>query len=151
VRVFGQLRGNVWSGDCDDFARVLIDFDSGAVGLVEINTTTTRPLPRWHVDGTRGSATSPHSADFDTGVWTKFEFAPPPDVEGGWPRAMEVAKAGLTESDIWDRFAAAVRGKGEPAVGVRGVLPTMALMDAARESSRDGCAVDVRDRVEWLW
>ena len=53
VRVFAQLRGNVWTKDCDDFARVCIDFDNGAVGVVEINTTTTRPLPRWHIDGTQ--------------------------------------------------------------------------------------------------
>src|SRR6185503_18107590 len=59
LRVFAQLRANVWSSDCDDFARVCIDFDNGAAGLVEINTTTTRPLPRWHVDGMEGSAFSP--------------------------------------------------------------------------------------------
>jgi predicted dehydrogenase len=150
VRVFAQLRGNVWSSDCDDLARVLIDFDSGAVAMVEINTTTTRPLPRWHVDGTRGSASSPHSPDFDTRVWAWFEYAPPPDVDGGAPTALPVAAPGLTETQIWDRFADAVSGRGEPAVTARGVLPTMALMDAARESSRLGCAVDVRDRVEWV-
>jgi predicted dehydrogenase len=143
LRVFGQLRGNVWSTDCDDLARVIIDFEGGAVGLVEINTTTTRPLSRWHVDGTRGSASSPHSPDFDTRVWTTFDFAPPPDVEGGAPRPLPVADAGLTETQIWDAFADAVRGEGEPAVTARSVLPTMALMDAARESSRKGCAVDV--------
>src|SRR4051812_14067109 len=114
ARVFAQLRGNVWSSDCDDLARLLIDFDSGAVALVEINTTTTRPLPRWHVDGTRGSATSPHSPEFDTGVWASFEYAPPPpDVEGGSPRPLPLAANGLSETDIWDRFAPAVVGKGE--------------------------------------
>src|SRR5688572_29419679 len=66
VRVYAQLRGNVWTSDCDDFARLLIDFDNDAVGMVEINTTTTRPLPRWHLDGTKGSAFSPHSPEFDT-------------------------------------------------------------------------------------
>ena len=80
MRVFAQLRGNVWTTDCDDFARVLIDFDSGAVGLVEINTTTTRPLPRWHIDGTLGSAFSPHSPEFDTDVWASLRFTP---AEGG--------------------------------------------------------------------
>jgi predicted dehydrogenase len=150
VRVFGQLRGNVWSSDCDDLARLLIDFDSGAVALVEINTTTTKPLPRWHVDGTRGSASSPHSPEFDTRVWASFDYAPPPDVEGGSPRALPTASPGLTEMDIWDRFALAALGRGEPPVSVRGVLPTMALMDAARESGRQGCAVDVASRVQWL-
>src|SRR3954451_12694298 len=74
VRVYAQLRGNVWSQDCDDFARVLIDFDNGAAALVEINTTTTRPLRRWHLDGTSGSADSPHSPAFDLNVWAQLDF-----------------------------------------------------------------------------
>jgi len=147
VRVYAQLRGNVWSQDCDDFARVLIDFDNGVVGLVEINTTTSRPLPRWHIDGTAGSAFSPYSPEFDTGVWASLRFTP---AASGTPsRTFPPAPAGLTEPQIWQRFAAAVRGEAEPAVRVEGVLPTMALLDAARESSRAGRAVDVHEAVEW--
>ena len=63
LRVFAQLRGNIWTNDCDDFARVCIDFDNGAVGMVEINTTTTRPLPRWHIDGQLGSASNADAAN----------------------------------------------------------------------------------------
>src|SRR5262245_28896531 len=76
VRVFAQLRGNVWSKDCDDFARVLIDFDNGTVGMVEINTTTTAPLPRWHIDGTLGSAEAPTSLKYDTREWGQLRFTP---------------------------------------------------------------------------
>jgi scyllo-inositol 2-dehydrogenase (NADP+) len=140
VRVFAQLRGNVWTHDCDDFARVCIDFDNGAVGLVEINTTTTRPLPRWHIDGTAGSADSPFSLSFDTGEWARLDFAP---ADGSAVRRVTPPSPGLTESAIWGRFADAVRGKGEPAVSADSVLPTMALLDAARESSRTGQAVDI--------
>ena len=155
VRVYAQLRGNVWSADCDDFARVLIDFDDnnpalapGVVGLVEINTTTTRPLPRWHLDGTAGSAFSPFSPEFDTKVWASLRFTP---AKAGEPsRTFATAPAGPTESQIWQQFAAAARGAGEPAVSAASVLPTMALLDAARESSRSGRAVDVRDAVEWV-
>lgn len=150
LRVFAQLRGNVWSTDCDDLARVLIDFDDGAIGLVEVNTTTTRPLPRWHIDGTRGSAASPHSPTFDTRAWAAFDYAPGLDGGGaGAAGTLPLATPGLTETEIWDRFAHAVRGQGEPAVTARGVLPTMALMDAARQSTREGCAVDVSARVPW--
>jgi predicted dehydrogenase len=158
VRVFAQLRGNVWTKDCDDFARVLIDFDSGdgsggAVGMVEINTTTTRPLPRWHVDGTRGSAESPYSLAFDLETWARVEFAPAPSA----PPAPAAEAAGLaaarlpratetmSETQIWEQFAAAVRGEGEPAVTAASVLPTVALLDAARESSRRGCAIEVAE------
>jgi predicted dehydrogenase len=155
VRVFAQLRGNVWSRDCDDFARVLIDFDDGneavgrgVAGLVEVNTTTTRPLPRWHVDGTAGSAFSPYSPEFDTSVWASLRYTPAGGADPS--RTFAPAAPGLTEGQIWQRFAAAVRGDGGPAVTAAGVLPTMALLDAARESSRTGAAVDVRNAVEWV-
>lgn len=140
VRVFAQLRGNVWTRDCDDFARVLIDFDSGAVGLCEINTTTTRPLPRWHVDGTEGSLDAPFSLDFDTRAWAEVTRAAPDGVTS----RVEVAAPGLSESEIWRAFADACAGRGAPAVEVPSVLVTMALLDAARVSSREGRAVDVR-------
>lgn len=147
VRVFAQLRGNVWTSDCDDFARVLIDFDSGGVGMVEINTTTTRPLPRWHIDGTRGSADSPYSLKFDLDEWARFEFVPADGDERGLAKPQA---ARLSETALWERFGAAVRGQGAPAVTARSVLPTMALLDAARESSREGRAVDVREIIQSL-
>jgi predicted dehydrogenase len=147
VRVFAQLRGNVWTRDCDDFARVLVDFDDGAVGMVEINTTTTAPLPRWHVDGVDGSASSPHSPEFDTNTWAQLAFTP--SKEGEPPRRFPAAAAGLSEPQIWEKFAAAARGDGPAAVTIESVLPTMALLDAARESSRRGMAIDVHDLVEW--
>jgi predicted dehydrogenase len=145
VRVFAQLRGNVWTKDCDDFARVLIDFDNGAVGMVEINTTTTRPLPRWHVDGTRGSAESPYSLAFDLETWARVEFEPaaPAAEAAGLAGRLPRAEGTMTETQIWEQFGAAVRGEGEPAVTAASVLPTMALLDAARESSRRGCAIEM--------
>jgi predicted dehydrogenase len=141
TRVFAQLRGNVWTRDCDDFARVCIDFDNGAVGMCEINTTTTRPLPRWHIDGTSGSAESPYSLAFDLETWAQVTFAP---AEAGEP-ARRLPRAGgvLSETEIWEQFGRAARGDGEPAVAARSVLPTMALLDAARESSGRGCAIDL--------
>jgi predicted dehydrogenase len=145
VRVFAQLRGNVWTRECDDFARVLIDFDNGAVGMVEINTTTTRPLPRWHIDGTSGSAESPFSLAFDLNTWATLTFQPANESSA---RVLSRSQAGLTETQIWERFGDAIRGRGEPAITARSVLPTMALLDAARESSREGRAVPV-DTTLW--
>jgi predicted dehydrogenase len=146
VRVFAQLRGNVWTKDCDDFARVCIDFDDGTAAMVEINTTTAAPLPRWHVDGTAGSGQSPHSPDFDTLRWAEFDFSD----AAGTRRRVPTAAAGLSEVAIWERMAAAVRGGGKPAIPAASVLPTMALLDAARESGRTGQTVDVRDAAEWV-
>jgi predicted dehydrogenase len=138
ARVFAQLRGNVWTRECDDFARVLIDFDNGTSGLVEINTTTTRPLPRWQVDGAGGSASSPYSLSYDTDIWSTVTFSP---ADGGEPRELPRAEHGMRPVQIWERFALACRGEGPPAVTVESVLPTMALLDAARKSSHTGAAV----------
>ena len=140
VRVLAQLRGNVWTSDCDDFARVCIDFDNGAVGMVEINTTTTRPLPRWHIDGTLGSADSPFSLKFDTSRWAQLSFAP---ASGAAPRDILIARRGLNQTQIWERFAGACCGECEPAISVASVLTTMMLLDAARESSRTGRAITI--------
>lgn len=137
VRVFAQLRGNVWTHDCDDLARVLLDFSDGTAALCEINTTTTRPLPRWHLDGTLASASSPHSPTFDTAEWARLDITTP----DGATTPFTDRPAGLTEPQIWARFALACRGQGEPAVTAESVLPTMAVLTAARLSAREGRAV----------
>ena len=141
VRLFAQLRGNVWTTDCDDFARICIDFDNSAVGLVEINTTTTRPLPRWHIDGTLGSGDSPFSHSFDVNEWAKLTFA---GGDGSAPRLVSLAPIGLNETQIWDAFVSACQGIGKPAVEVESVLITMRLLDAARESSSRGIAIGIQ-------
>jgi scyllo-inositol 2-dehydrogenase (NADP+) len=138
-RVFAQLRGNLWSRDCDDFARVVVDFENGTAALVEINTTTTRPLPRWHIDGTLGSASSPHSLEFDASVWAQLDFVKP----DGSSQRLSLGEMGLNERQIWQKFADAILGNGQPAVTAESVLPVMALLDAARESSRTGIAIQL--------
>jgi len=147
VRVYAQLRGNVWSNDCDDFARIMIDFAGEAVALVEINTTTTRPLPRWHIDGTEGSAESPFSLEFDLKTWSQLTIA---RADGSAPRLAPVAKNGLTESAIWEEFAVAIQDRARPAVTLSSVLPTMALLDAARESAQRGAAVELPNDIAWV-
>lgn len=149
VRVFAQLRANVWSTDCDDFARMSIAFDNGAVGLVEINTTTTRPLPRWHIDGTAGSAESPHSPSFDLRTWAQLSFTSAGEMSSSQVLPVASDRDVLTEPEIWRQFAAACRGDAPSPIPAQSVLPTMALLDAARQSSQTGCSVDVSTAVEW--
>jgi predicted dehydrogenase len=55
----------------------------------------------------------------------------------------------LSESDLWRRFAAAIRGEAAPAVRAESVLPTMCLLDAARLSSRNGTAIYVHNACDW--
>ncbi len=143
--VFAQLRGNVWSTDCDDFARVCINFDSGAMGMVEINTTTTMPMPRWHIDASGGSAQGPASLSFDLETWASVRMRTSVGKESMAPRAGK----GLSESQIWERFAGAITQKTSPAVTARSVLATMLLLDAARRSSEKGIAIDIGKDELW--
>jgi len=140
IRVFAQLRGNVWTSDADDFARILMDFDNGAAAMVEINTTTTRPLPRWHVDALMGSTDSPYSLEFDTAVWSHLLFTP---ADGSPQRMLERAEPGLSEIDIWRAFAGACAGDGVCAVELDSVMLTMRLLDAAIHSNQLGQAVTI--------
>lgn len=146
VRVYAQLRGNVWSSDCDDFCRIVIDFEGGAVGMVEINTTTTHPGPRWHVDGTRGSAESATNLDFDVSAWAKLLFTPGTQSAGAREMSQMLplaTSAVLDEVAIWKQFCRACHGEGDPAVTAASVLPTMRLLDAARQSSATGSAIQL--------
>jgi len=74
IQVFAQLRHNVWSKDCDDFARVCIDFDNGAGGVGgdqhDDDAAAAALAYRW----TAGSAESPHSPSFDVARWAEIEF-----------------------------------------------------------------------------
>jgi predicted dehydrogenase len=139
ARVFAQLRANIWSSDCDDFARLAIDFDTDAVALLEINTTTTQPLPRWHIDGTLGSAYSPPSMEFDVHRWAELDFVPADSAKPSF--RLPLAPPGLTEMQIWDQFAAAINDGTRAAVTADSVLPMMIVLDAARESNRTGEAI----------
>jgi scyllo-inositol 2-dehydrogenase (NADP+) len=137
LRVFAQLRGNVWTSDCDDFARLAIDFEDGCVALVEINTTTTQPGPRWRVDGTTGSAQSPSSSAYDLRTWAQLQFTAATDPADA--RFLPLAEADvLAAPEIWSEFVRACQDGTAPPVPVESVLPTMRVLDAARESSRTG-------------
>jgi scyllo-inositol 2-dehydrogenase (NADP+) len=148
THVFSQLRGNVWSKDTDDFARICINFDNGAVGLVEINTTTIYPLPRWHIDGTLGSAESPCSLEFDVKTWSQLKFSPAQEPTAA--RLIPASTEGMSEIQIWERFTAAIAGNGEPAVSIASVLPTMVLLDAARQSSETQMSIPILNHIPWI-
>jgi predicted dehydrogenase len=89
---------------------------------------------------------SPVSLEFDLKTWAKLVLRA---AGGDEVQEIPMAAAGLSEIQIWERFAAAVRGEGEPAVTARSVLPTMALLDAARESSQSGKVVSPAGNLLW--
>lgn len=137
--VFAQMRPGVWSRDCDDFARVCMEFSDGTVALVEINTLTHSALPRWHVDGTLATVSSPSDPGFDLAVWSNFTVSSKSDAgEAGQLQPQEFAEP---EVWIWKEFARACRGMAAVPVPIEGVIQTMRILDAARRSASDRQAV----------
>jgi len=86
--------------------------------------------------------------EFDLHTWSQLSFSPA--AKNAPSQMMAVAQDGLDEIQIWERFAVAIGENGEPAVSVASVLPTMALLDAARESSREGRAILVGESAHWV-
>lgn len=131
IRVSAQLRPVLWSADCDDFARLTLEFDTGVSALCEINTVTSRPLPRWHLDGTEGSASSPPSPEFSTATWARLEVTR----ADGKPVPIPAGDPHLSESDLWSHFARACRDGTPPPITIESVLPTMRILSAAQTSA----------------
>jgi scyllo-inositol 2-dehydrogenase (NADP+) len=144
LRVHAQLRPTLWSRDCDDLARVHIEFSGGELALMEINTSTTHPLPRWHLDGTFGSASSPPSPTFDTSIWARLNIRPttPP---GHSPTPDFSTPPQLTEPDIWKSFATAARTGTQPPIPIDSALDTMRLLEAALISAEYQSVVPFAD------
>lgn len=60
-RVTAKLQSGTFAKDCDDFALALLEFDSGALSIVEVNFVTNYPLPRWLITAEKGSIILHHN------------------------------------------------------------------------------------------
>lgn len=131
--VFAVTRSGVWSKDCDDFARAIIEFEDETTGLVEVNYMSRYPLPRWQVIAEKGTLTN------DPASWSRLKvFWGDRDIEEHFP-----PKPG-DPSAIYATFAQAVRGKGRAAISPESARRTMRLLDACLLSAREGHNVEFK-------
>jgi predicted dehydrogenase len=143
----------------DDNFKLLLKFENGLSALVEVDTYTFIPLPRWHVSGDGGTLMIEDFSNkgkiikanrlrdhYEPGiVYTasgptktmaprpveSVETLPLPEVKTSW-------------LDYYRNFAAAARGETEPFVTHAQMNRLMRVIEAAFESSAEGKTVRCR-------
>lgn len=145
--------------DVDDNFKLLLKFENGISALVEVDTYTFIPLPRWHISGDGGTA---QIDDFScTGRIVRANT-----VEMKWDEGIVYTAAGPTRTmaprpkesleelslpkiesdsrDYYKMFKGAVEGSNPLTVTPEQALRVMRVIDAAFESSQKGCAISMK-------
>lgn len=157
--VFAEIR-SIRSGEVDDYAKVLLRFESGVTAQVEVSTFAPIPLPKWVVFGDRGSLVIDTCCG-DTGRMRWVEKTHPSPLDNVvYPdytvsaRQMEyfnmdkVEEAALPLSfvpqdwaSLYKNVAGALDGTEKLEVTPESVLRCFRVIEAAFRSSETGCAV----------
>ncbi len=161
--VFADLR-NVINFEVDDYFKILLRFDNGVTGEVELGTYFLADKMdqkwferHWFMGGNKGSAyvdgffpegkivrTSELLANVGgkrtmTAAGPTRSFGPPPE---GRIVTEELPVATTKHEDYWTAYAEAYRGDGDFDVKIPQTRRVLALMEAVRESARTGKSVD---------
>lgn len=142
--------------EVDDNFKVLLRFQNGLSALVEVDTYTFIPLPRWHVTGDQGTLQIDSFACEGKIVRAK-------DSEVHWEEGIVYTAAGPTRTmaprpketveeialpeittdarDYYINFRDAALHKAELAVKPEEALRVMRVIDAIFRSAEEGCAV----------
>lgn len=127
-------------------AVVVISFESGATGIIDVSSLAAIPKPRFAAYGTKGAfvkyGLDPQeramiAGDIDSAREDPAEFA---EYSDGKSKHRVPTLPGRWRS-FYENVADALAGKAEPAVKVSEVRRTVAVIDAAIESARTGQAV----------
>lgn len=138
-----ELRSHLWATEVEDSFTLRLCFPSGLLATVEGSNNTRIALPRWFVVGEKGTLISKG----EWGRWTEMrfkglidgsesEFEPKPASEGDGLESFGV-DAVLTARFYTDLYDALTRGS-EPAIKASFARNVMAVLEAARKSSREG-------------
>ena len=150
---------SLWSEEVDDYAKVILTFESGLVAQMEVSTYNPIPLPRWIVYGDRGALSMQEMGD--PAVHVRRMTGDSSTVEKA--KAFEDFRVvlrdqsrhridGFEEFDtsktpggdwhsLYHNLAGVLAGTEELIVKPRQVLNCMKVIDAAFLSSREGVTV----------
>ncbi len=149
----------LWSEEVDDYAKVIITFESGLVAQMEVATYAPIPLPRWMVWGDRGALTmqeigSPaaHVRRIREDSLTREQVKAFEDYEVRLREQSRHRILGFEEFDtdkspgggwhsLYQNLAGVLAGREELIVKPAQVLRCMKVIDAAFRSSEEGIAV----------
>jgi predicted dehydrogenase len=153
TEVYARVRTVRRPGDPDDDSVIVLTHSSGAVSVVSVSQAAAFPEPRMMLLGTQGGLRIDHVDAQEVALMAGTL----PNV-AGWGSTSDTAVLRISgaEKDFtdetlamvpgnWPAFyrgvAEALEGEGPAPVDIEGVLQTVRVMDAARESGRHGNAV----------
>ena len=161
--VFADLR-NVINKDVDDYFKILLHFESGIMAEIELGTYYLSDKEdwferHWFVGGNKGTMygdgfngckgaivrTTELLTSVSTGKRSMSaagptrSFGPPPE---GRIVSEPVPPATTKHSDYFTNYLRALRGEEEMLVTIPHVRRVLKLMDAVRESAKNGCSIN---------
>jgi len=155
VKVWSSVN-NITNKEVDDGFVSVLTFESGIRAIVEVGTSNYINLPRWYIEGDRGTAVIENfKCEGKMIISTKFAEpdAKPVETAAGLTKTMAPRTADSTaeyelpdaESDIHDFYknvVAAVEGKEEQLIKHDELMRVMKLMEAVFRSAETGSVVD---------
>lgn len=145
----------IYGEEVEDGCRLSVKFENGVEYLVTVSTDCFRPLPRWQVYGTEGTATV---AGWDlSGGMTRAIVRHDDNIAGiragnGFTRTMAPRIGDTVEEKVlpvvhaepfafYKNFAAACAGKEPAAIKKEEVLRVFRLMEAAARSAKENIVI----------
>jgi scyllo-inositol 2-dehydrogenase (NADP+) len=143
-----ELRSHLWATEVEDSFTLRLNFPSGMLATIEGSNNTRIPLPRWFIVGEKGTLISKG----EWGRWTEMRFKglldgketeiePKPASEGDGLESFGVDSE-LTVRFYLDLYNAITQGH-EPAIKATFARNVMAVLDAARRSSKEGKTINL--------
>jgi len=149
------------SGEVDDYAKVIITFESGLTAQVESSTFSPVPIPKWYACGDKGAIVVPETCG-NSGIMRCVGKAekntetaavyPDYKVSGRTYESYKVTDWEEIElplspfpqdwAALYKNVAAALDGKEELVVTPESVLHCFRVIEAAKKSSETGLAVE---------
>ena len=144
--------------ECEENAKVLLTFSGGQRAEIQVDTRCYCKLPRWYAMFENGTAVIPEVGGggliyefgqsngarregYSTGSGPSRTLAPTEDVAS---RPLEGQVDDRYVENFYQNVADAIDGKAELYVKPRQVLRVMRILDAARLSQAQGCAIRCR-------
>ncbi|MFH1904461.1 MAG: Gfo/Idh/MocA family oxidoreductase [bacterium] len=134
--VWGKLWQVINPGDVEDSFKAVLTFkDSNIVGEINVGIGTEQ-LPRWFIQGSKGTITSDKQYIYSISPEEKPEFRMKSN-KGDIIQRMPVGKFIYGDAFIiYEELAQAIRGKNPFAVTPESVVNLMKVLDAVRESNK---------------
>jgi scyllo-inositol 2-dehydrogenase (NADP+) len=143
-----QLRSQLWATEVEDYFNIRLTFPSGLLVTLEGSNNARIPLPRWFLVGRSGTLI----ADGAWGHWTDMrirttlsevtmELTPQDIGPSSGTRNMDVGEE--LSACFYNDLAEAIRTGRSPAISAQRARQVMAILEAARQSSKSGQTISL--------